>query len=73
MELDLATKTMLIILAVIIGIAALAQFTIYFRDFSYELQKLNGEIKRCHGGEKKYWKRKRRRLWLSLIPFVRYK
>lgn len=44
----------------------------FFNDFSYELKYLNSEIKRTEGAEQRYWIRQRRRLWLSLIPFVKY-
>lgn len=42
-------------------------------EFKKELSYLNGEISRCSGNERKYYKRLRRRLWLSLIPFVKYR
>ena len=41
-------------------------------DFSRELRYLNNEIGRTTGAERKHWIRQRRRLWLSLIPFVKY-
>ena len=41
-------------------------------DFSAELRLLNIEINRSEGAEREYYLRQRRRLWLSLIPFVRY-
>lgn len=41
-------------------------------DFSKELRLLNIEIDRSEGAEREYYLRRRRRLWLSLIPFVRY-
>jgi len=44
----------------------------FFNDFSKELRYLNNEIRRTSGAERRYWIRKRRRLWLSLIPFVKY-
>lgn len=40
--------------------------------FCRELRFLNMEIQRNHGKEKERWKRRKRRLWLSLIPFVKY-
>ena len=43
-----------------------------FNDFSRELKYINREIQRNTGAEQRYWIRKRRRLWLSLIPFVKY-
>lgn len=45
----------------------------FFYDFSQELKYLNNEINRTHGGERRYWLYKRKRLWLSLIPFVKYR
>lgn len=40
--------------------------------FSMELRYLNVEIERTEGEECRHYMRRRRRLWLSLIPFVRY-
>lgn len=44
----------------------------FLNDFSQELKRLNSEIGRSRGSERRYWLRKRRKLWLSLIPFVKY-
>ncbi len=44
----------------------------FFNDFSQELKYLNNEIRRTEGAERRHWIRQRRRLWLSLIPFVKY-
>ena len=44
----------------------------FFNGFSHELRYLNSEIRRTEGDEQIYWIRQRRRLWLSLIPFVKY-
>ena len=40
--------------------------------FIRELRYINTEIARTTGEQRQYWLRLRRRLWLSLIPFVRY-
>lgn len=40
-------------------------------EFSQQLRYLNREIRRSCGAERKFWKRRRRRLWLSLLPFFR--
>lgn len=42
-------------------------------DFQKELKHLNLEIGRTSGREQRYWQRRKKRLLLSLIPFVRYK
>ena len=41
-------------------------------DFSRELKYLNSEIGRTSGAERRHWLKRRRKLWLSLLPFVRY-
>ena len=63
----------------LIGILAVAFFVIllvgsvfFLNDFSRELKYLNNEIKRTEGAERAHWIRMRRRLWLSLFPFIRY-
>ena len=45
---------------------------IRIHGFIRELRYLNTEIARTTGEQCQYWLRLRRRLWLSLIPFVRY-
>lgn len=55
------------IFLLVIGLA------IFLNDFTRELRYLNAEIDRTEGAERRYWIRQRRRLWLSLIPFVRYR
>lgn len=47
----------------------LAQF---ITDFSGELRYLNMEIRRTEGEERRHYIHQRRRLWLSLLPFMRY-
>ena len=43
----------------------------WYFQFSQQLRYLNKEIRRTRGAERKLWKRRRRRLWLSLLPFFR--
>ena len=64
---------------VLIGIVALPLLiglliglSLFINDFSRELTFLNNEIGRTTGAERQYWIRQKRRLWLSLIPFVKY-
>ena len=45
---------------------------IWLHDFRFELRNINDEINRNEGEERKYWIARRRRLWLSLIPFIRW-
>ena len=63
----------------IIGIATfliliffLVFMALFLDDFSRELKYLNTEIRRTSGKERKYWKKRKRRLWWSLLPFVKY-
>lgn len=47
-------------------------FSRWIMWFFQELKYLNDEIRRNDGREKERWKRRKRRLLLSLIPFVKY-
>ena len=60
------------IFAVLVLLALLVKLALFINDFSQELKYINNEIHRTHGAERKHWLRERRRLWLSLIPFVKY-
>ena len=63
----------IIAFALMIALIIFVVFAVSFYNyFSRELQYLNTEIRRTDGEEKRYWIRKRRRLWLSLLPFVKY-
>ena len=61
------------IVAIFFLILLLFGLVTFINDFSSELRYLNSEIGRTTGGERRYWKRQKRRLWLSLIPFVKYR
>ncbi len=41
----------------------------FYREWSY----VRSEIERVDDEERRYWLTRRRRLWLSLLPFVAYK
>ena len=60
------------LLAVFFFILLLYGIMSFLADFSRELRYLNCEINRTVGEERRRWIRKRRRLWLSIIPFVKY-
>ena len=62
----IAVVVLLILFVILIG---LIQF---YNEFITELQYLNSEIERTDGEERAYWISQRRRLWLSLLPFVKY-
>lgn len=68
---DISNILIIIIIILAFGIFC-AVLTYFVNDFLPELKYLNIEIRRSVGHEKRYYKRKRRRLWLSLLPFVKY-
>ena len=53
-----------VVLAVFLFIC---RFALGLEKFKRELRYLNMEIRRTRGSERKYWKKKKRRLWLSLF------
>lgn len=57
----------------ILGFVGIVRFSLWVNDFNSELKYLNCEIGRTEGSEQRYWKRQKRRLWLSLIPFVYFR
>lgn len=63
---------LIIILAGIFLIALLGAFIIFLVDFYQELRYLSKEIQCTYGEERAYWIRQRRKLWLSLLPFMKY-
>lgn len=60
------------IFAAIILIIILGALILSLVDFFRELQYLNKEISCTSGAERRYWIQQRRRLWLSLLPFIQY-
>jgi len=60
------------IIAILASLVILLLIGFRITDFIRELRYLNTEIARTTGGHRQHWLRRRRRLWLSLIPFVRY-
>lgn len=60
-----------ILVAIVCLVVMLIGLAISIRDFSDQLKYINNEIKRTSGAERKHYLKKRRRLWLSLIPFVK--
>lgn len=69
LELDTFTNVLLVILLALLVIALLVGLTMKINGFSRELDYLNREIARTEGEEREHWKREKRRLWLSLLPF----
>ncbi len=61
-----------VIFALLIGIPILAAIAKWLLIFNEELEYLKNQIRKTEGREKRYWIRKRRKLWMSIFPFVKY-
>lgn len=70
-ELDAFTNVLLAIVIAFFAVLILVALTMKINEFSHELDYLNREIARTEGAEREHWKREKRRLWLSLLPFFR--
>ena len=60
------------IVAVPLALVALAKLVLFIVGFSKELRYIRFEIARNTGEERAYWISEKRRLWLSLLPFIKY-
>lgn len=56
----------------ILVLLSLVGFLAQWKDFQREWRYVNMEIQRNTGRERAHWIKKKRRLLLSLIPFIRY-
>ena len=63
---------LILIIAVPVIVMLFIEFIISLNEFRTELRYINNEINRTDGKEREHWVKQRRRLWLSLLPFVRY-
>lgn len=70
-ELDAFTNVLLAIVIAFFAIVLLVGLTAKMNDFSRKLKYLNTEIGRTEGDEREHWKREKRGLWLSFLPFFR--
>lgn len=70
-DLDAVTIVLLAIVIAFFAIVFLVGLTAKINDFRHKLDYLNREIARTEGAEHEHWKREKRRLWLSLLPFYR--
>ena len=71
-ELNSLFCLLIILVALFLLFSLIVGFVQLFGDFSRELRFLNNEIKRSKGIERRNWKRRKCRLWFSLLPFVKY-
>lgn len=70
-EIDSVVGVLLVVVIAFFAIVFLVGLVMKINDFTHELNYINREIGRTTGGEQRYWKREKRRLWLSLLPFYR--
>lgn len=70
-EVDVFTNVLWAIVIAFFAIMLLVCTTIKINAFSRELDYLKREIARTEGEEREHWKREKRCLWLSLLPFFR--
>ena len=68
---DILTIVLLIVVCGFILLILLFKFVEFLTAFLWDLKYINSEIARCAGNEKKHWKRERKRLFLSLLPFYK--
>lgn len=61
-----------IVIGVLLLVLAVARLAIFLQWFRRDLRYVEKEIARTTGDEKKHWQKRKKRLWRSLIPFVRY-
>ena len=60
-----------VIIAVIFGMAIL-RFVMWVQWFRKELRYINKEIARTAGEEQQHWRKRKKRLIRSIIPFLGY-
>ena len=71
-EIDAETRLLIGILITFFLALLLVKLVLFFDGFVKELKYVNTEIKRSEGSEKRRWIRQRRRLFLSIFPFINY-
>ena len=69
---DKTSTVLIVIIAVFFVVLLIYGLVVFLNEFAMELKYLNNEIRRTRGEDRKHWQRQKRRLWLSLFPFIRY-
>ena len=67
--LDMLTIFIIITVVIVLLCIILIPWILSFRE---ELKYINMEIGRTDGRERAHWEKKKKKLWLSLIPFFPY-
>lgn len=71
-DMNFGTILLIGIVAAIFLVLIIVKLTMYFLEFARELRYLNCELGRTTGERHRHFERQKRRLLLSLIPFIRY-
>ncbi len=66
-SLDIGTVLLLAFFIVFIIGLFLLRFIYALRDATQDLRYINREIRYTSGRERRHWKRKRRKIWLSIL------
>ena len=69
---DKTSTVLIVIIAVFFVVLLFYGLVVFLNEFSMELKYLNNEIRRTRGEDRKHWQRQKRKLWLSLFPFIKY-
>ena len=70
-KLEVGAQILVVIGLAFFAVVFLKALFIKFCGFVYELEYINQRIRFATGEEQGYWKREKRRLWLSLLLFYR--
>ena len=68
-EIDFVINAMLVVVALFIAVLFFARCAMKIDAFAHELNSVKREIRRTRDGERKYWKREKRRLWWAFLTF----
>lgn len=71
MPIDSGTQVLLIAIIALVGIAVLITFIQKLNRFLSRLRYIDMEINRNSGESRAFWLKKRKKLWLTWIPFYR--
>ena len=72
-SIDYAALNIIVVIVLLLSYLIIVFLVWHIREFLQELKYLNMEIARTHGEERKIWIKRRRQLWLSLIPFIKFR
>ena len=68
---DIAIIIILAVIILFVAVLILVGLAVKLNEFSRERDYIEREIRRTTGAEQRRWKREKRRLWLTLLPFYR--